>query len=151
MRLKAVLLLLLWAQWFGVCLSAGQSPSVVGSWKVAITFFNGEKRSFRFEARKAGDGSFQLLDPASKVWGPAKASKGNWTDNKGSVAFTGRVEFPLGNVGRQAGTLLLNGAFEKDGMIAGTARFFSAGQDAKDPNAKPAKSGAFKATRTAGG
>jgi len=35
-----------------------QSSNVIGSWKVEITFGNGDGRSFRFEARESGKGSF---------------------------------------------------------------------------------------------
>jgi hypothetical protein len=152
MRLKAALLLLLTTQLFGVAFSWADSRNVVGSWLAKITFGNGELRSFRIEAFESGKSSFLLLDPQSRVWGPAKPSAGKWSeDDKGWVTFSGEVEFPLGNVGRSAGMLVLKGKFAADGAIAGTARFFPADQDAKDGKAKPSKSGTFKATRTTSG
>jgi len=142
---------------FAQIVSAGfceaQSVNVIGSWTVEIAFENGESRAFRFEAREAGTGSFLLLDPTLKAWGPAKPSEAKWTQNDdGSVMFSGPVEFPLGNVGRDAGTLVLKGKFESGDSISGEAMFFhvdeaGAGAEAK---AKPSKTGSFKATRQRG-
>jgi len=133
-------------------MSQAQSANVIGSWKVEITFGNGEGRSFRFEARESGKGSFLLLDPRSKVWGPAGPSEAKWTQgDEGSVMFSGPVEFLIGNVGRDAGTLVLKGKFGTEGTITGAATFFPLDQDPKDPKAKPSKSGSFKAIRVTGG
>jgi hypothetical protein len=65
--------------------------------------------------------------------------------------FSGTVEFPLGNVGRDAGTLVLKGKFGTEGTVTGAAIFFPLDQDPKDPKARPSKSGSFKAIRVAGG
>ena len=65
--------------------------------------------------------------------------------------FSGMVEFPLGNVGRDAGTLVLKGKFGTEGSITGEAMFFPLDQDPKDPKARPSKGGSFKAIRVAGG
>ena len=148
---KPVLILIVFAQILGIGLSQAQPSNVIGSWKVEITFGNGNSRSLRFEARESGKGSFQLLDPRSKVWGPARPSEAKWTQSdEGSVMFSGTVEFLLGNVGRDAGTLVLKGKFGKEGTITGTATFFPLDQDPKDPKANPSKSGRFKATRATG-
>ena len=48
----------------------------MGSWKVEITFGNGESRSFRFEAGESGKGSFLLVDPRSEVLGAGQALGG---------------------------------------------------------------------------
>jgi hypothetical protein len=120
----------------------------MGSWRVEVTFENGEGRSLRFEARESGKGSFLLLDPRLKVWGPAKPSEAKWTQgDDGSVMFSGTVEFPLGNVGRDAGTLVLKGKFGTGDSISGEAMFFRLDQDPTNPKAKSSKSGSFKATR----
>ena len=58
MTLKPALILIVFAQIVGVGLSQAQSSNVIGSWKVEITFGNGDGRSFRFEARESGKGSF---------------------------------------------------------------------------------------------
>ena len=152
MTAKAALILIVFAQIFGVGLSQVHSSNVIGNWKVEITFGNGESRSFRFEARESGKGSFLLLDPRLKVWGPARPSEASWTQgDEGSVMFSGPVEFPLGNVGRDAGTLVLKGKFGTEGTITGAATFFRLDQDSKDPKASPSKSGSFKAIRMTGG
>ena len=149
---KPALILIVFAQILGLGLSQAQSSNVIGSWKVEITFGNGDGRSLRFEARESGKGSFLLLDPRLKVWGPARPSEAKWTQgDEGSVMFSGPVEFPLGNVGRDAGTLVLKGKFGIEGAITGAAIFFPLDQDPKDPKARPSKSGSFKAIRVAGG
>ena len=149
---KPALILIVFAQILGMGFSQAQSSNVIGSWKVEITFGNGDGRSLRFEARESGKGSFLLLDPGLKVWGPARPSEAKWTQgDRGSVMFSGTVEFPLGNVGRDAGTLVLKGKFGTEGAITGAAIFFPLDQDPKDPEARPSKSGSFKAIRVAGG
>ena len=148
MTTKPALILIVFAQILGVGLSQAQSSNVIGSWKVAITFGNDDRRSLRFEARDSGKGSLLLLDPRSKSWGSAEPSEAKWTQgDEGSMMFSGTVEFPLGNVGRDAGTLVLKGKFGTDGTITGGATFFPLDQDPKDPKAKPSKSGSFKAFR----
>jgi hypothetical protein len=135
-------------QMIGAGFSEAQSPNLIGSWTVQIAFENGETRSFRVEAREAGTGSFLLLDPTLKVWGPAKPSEAKWTQsNDGSVMFSGPVEFPLGNVGRDVGTLVLKGKFGTADSISGEAMFFRVDQERAQPEPKPSKSGSFKATR----
>ena len=138
--------MVVFAQIFGVGLGQAQSPNVVGSWKVEITFADGNHRSLHFDAQGAGKGSFLLLDPGSKVWGPASPSEAKWTQaDEGSVTFSGAVEFPLGNVGRDAGTLVCKGKFETASLITGTVEFSPLVGDG------PSKSGTFKATRAGGG
>ena len=139
------------AQMLGPGLSQSATSKVVGSWKVEIAFQNGESRSFQFEALESGKGSFLLLDPRLKAWGPARPSEAKWTQGEGdSVMFSGRVEFPLGNVGRDPGTLVLHGKFGSDSTIIGEAKFFRGDEDPTDPKATAAKSGTFKATRLTG-
>jgi len=148
---KPVLILIVFAQIIGVGSFQAQSPNFIGSWKVEITFGNGESRSFRFEAGESGKGSFLLLDPRLKTWGPAKPSEATWAQSQeGSVTLSGPVEFPLGNVGRDAGTLVLTGKRGTEGSITGEAKFFPQDQNPKDPKANPSKSGTFKATRATG-
>ena len=148
MTAKPALILIVFAQIFGAGSSPAQSPNIIGSWKVEITFGNGESRSFRFEAGESGKGSFLLIDPRLKFWGPARPSEAKWTlSHEGSVTFSGPVEFPLGNVGRDAGALVLTGKLGTEGSITGEAKFFRVDQDPKDLKASPSKSGRFKATR----
>jgi hypothetical protein len=148
---KPALILIVFAQILGVGFSQVQSSNVVGSWKVEITFGNGDGRSLRFEARESGKGSFLLLDPRLKVWGPARPSEAKWTQGDEGSVMLGSVEFLLGNVGRDAGTLVLKGKFGTEGTVTGAAIFFPLDQDPKDSKARPSKSGSFKAIRVAGG
>lgn len=151
MTARTALVLILFTQLFAVGASRAQSSKFIGNWKVEITFGNGESRSLRFAARDSGKGSFLVLDPRLKVWGPAKVSEGEWTQgDEGSVMFSGPVEFLLGNVGRDAGTLVLKGKFGTDGSITGEAKFFGLDQNPKDPKANPSKGGSFKAIRFTG-
>ena len=140
------LALILIVQTCCVALSQAQSPNMIGTWKVDITFTNGESRSLRFDAQGAGKGPFLLLDPKLNVWGPAKPSEAKWTQSEGnSVTFSGAVEFPLGNVGRDPGTLVFKGKFETDGSIRGEVEFSPLVGD------QPSKHGTFKAVRVGGG
>ena len=62
--------------------------------------------------------------------------------------LSGRCEFPLGNVGRDAGTLVLKGKLEHDSTMTGEAKFFFAAMRTPQiPKPRPSKSGTFKATR----
>jgi len=123
-----------------------QSPNLIGRWNVEITFANGNQRSLRFDAQDSGKGTFLLLDPKLKVWGPATPSPAKWTrGERNSVTFSGPVEFPLGNVGRDAGTLACKGKFETESLITGEVEFSPLVGDG------PSKSGTFKAIRAGGG
>ena len=128
-----------------VCCSAlaqAQSPSMTGTWNVEITFANERHHSLRFEAQDDGKGSLQLTDPAAKVWSGAKSSEAKWSRSEGgSVTFSGPVEFLLGNVGRDAGTLTCKGKFETADLISGEVEFSpSVGE-------RPSRHGTFKAVR----
>jgi hypothetical protein len=94
-------------------LAEAESPKVTGSWKVEITFANEQQRFLRFDALSDGKGTLTVADPQFKVWGGAKPSEGKWTRDEGnSLTFSGPVEFLIGNVGRDAGTLTLKGKFD---------------------------------------
>jgi len=137
---------MVFAQTCGAALSQAQSPNMIGTWKVEIAFTNGDSRSLRFDAQGAGKGSFLLLDPKLNVWGPARPSEAKWTQGDGnSVTFSGAVEFPLGNVGRDPGTLVFKGKFQTESLITGEVEFSPLVGDG------PSKSGTFKAIRAAGG
>jgi len=119
-----------------------QSPNLIGRWKVEITFANEEHRSLRFDAQGEGKGSLLLLDPKADVWEPPKPSEAKWTGGEGkSVTFSGSVEFMLGNVGRDPGTLVFNGKFETADLITGEVEFSPLIGE------RPSKHGTFKATR----
>jgi len=140
------LVLIVIAQTCCAALLEAQSPNMIGRWNVEIMFTNSDHRSLRFDAQGAGKGSFLLVDPRSKVWGPTKPSEAKWTQGDGnSVTFSGAVEFLIGNVGRDAGTLVFKGKFGTDGSITGEVEFSPLVGDG------PSKSGTLKAIRAAGG
>jgi hypothetical protein len=123
-----------------------QSPNLIGKWNVEIIFGNEDHRSLRFEAQGEGKGTLQLQDPRSKVWGSATPSEAKWSRGEGkSVSFSGPVEFMLGNVGRDAGTLVFTGKFETSDLITGEVEFSPLVGD------RPSKHGTFRAVRTGGG
>jgi hypothetical protein len=141
-----VISLMLIFQTYCVGSTQAQSPNVIGRWNIEITFANANRHSLRFDAEGTGKGSFLLLDPKLNVWGPAKPSEAKWTQgDQNSVTFLGAVEFPIGNVGRDAGTLVFKGKFETESLITGQVEFSPLVGDG------PSKSGTFKAVRAAGG
>ncbi len=86
-----------------------------------------------------------LVDAKARVWGSATSSEAKWTrvdDN--SVTFPGAVEFLLGNVRRDAGTLVFKGKFVKADLITGEVEFSPLVGD------RPSKHGTFKAIRAGG-
>ena len=129
----------------GTCCSTfaqGQSVNVSGSWNVEINFVDGSKRSLRFDAQADGKATFLVTDPMLSRWGPAKPSEAKWTQgDQNSVTFSGAVEFPLGNVGRDVGTLQFKGKLETADSIVGEVEFAPLVGD------RPSKHGTFKATR----
>jgi hypothetical protein len=140
---RSVLLIVI-AQMCCSALAEAQTHNMTGTWNVEITFANEQHHSLRFEAQSDGTGSLQLTDPAAKVWGAAKSSQAKWTlDEENAITFSGPVEFLLGNVGRDAGTLICKGKFENADLIAGEVEFSpSVGE-------RPSKHGTFKAVRVA--
>jgi hypothetical protein len=125
-------------------LAQAQNPNVTGKWNVEITFANAEHRSLRFDAQGDGKGTLTVTDPQSKVWVGAKPSEAKWTlDERNSVTFSGPVEFLLGNVGRDAGTLTCKGKFETADLISGEVDFSPLVGE------RPSKHGTFKAVRAA--
>ncbi len=129
-----------------VVMAHAQSPNLIGRWNVEITFANEDHRSLRFDAQGDGKGTFELLDPRTKVWGGATSSEAKWSrGEENSVTFSGPVEFMLGNVGRDAGTLMFNGRFETADLIKGEVEFSPLVGD------RPSKHGTFKAARAGGG
>lgn len=152
MKRLPILTLIVLVQVFGVGFSQAQSAKVIGTWTVDVAFANGVSHSLRVDARDGGKGSFLLVDSNSQGWESGKASEAKWTQsNENSVTFSGAMEFLIGNVGRDAGTLVLKGKLGSEGSISGEAMFFPLDQNPTDPKAKPSKSGTFKALRTAGG
>jgi hypothetical protein len=139
---RTVLLMVI-AQMSCSALAQAQTPNMTGTWKLEITFANEQHHSLRFEAQGDGKGSLQLTDPAAKVWSGAKPSEAKWSRGEGnSVTFSGPVEFLLGNVGRDPGTLTCKGKFESADLISGEVEFSPSVGD------RPSKHGTFKAVRS---
>jgi hypothetical protein len=125
-----------------IAVSDAQSPNILGAWNVEISFGSEQHRSVHFEAQGEGKGTFVAADPLSKSWGSDKPSEAKWTCGKGnSVTFSGAVELPTGNVGRDAGTLVCRGQFGTPDLITGEVEFSPSVGD------RPSKHGTFKATR----
>jgi hypothetical protein len=141
MEMRSFTLCLL-AQVCCVALARAQSPNVSGTWNVEISFAAGGEHSLRFDAQPDGKGIFMLTDPIAKAWGETKPSDARWTRGEAnSLTFSGPMEFPLGNIGRDAGTLTFKGRFETSDLIAGKVEFSPlVGQG-------PSKPGTFKAVR----
>ena len=128
-----------------VAVSQAQSPNLIGRWNIEITFPNDDHRSLRFDAQDGGKGTLVLVDPKSRVWGSATPSEAKWTrSDDNSVTFSGAVEFMLGNVGRDAGTLVFNGKFETPDLITGEVEFSPLVGE------RLSKHGTFKAVRADG-
>lgn len=130
---------------FEICYLASAlalSPNVIGRWDVEITFADANRYSLQFDGQASGKGSLLLLDPRSTHWEGAKHTEAKWTLGEGnSVTFSGPIEFPIGNVGRDAGTLVLKGTFGTENLITGEMEFSSLIGD------RPSKHGTFKAVR----
>ena len=107
-----------------------------------------EERVVQFDARPAGEGTFLLRDPASDLIPAAQPTAARWAEGPdGRITFSGEIEFPVGNVGRDAGTLVFRGVQDSADSMMGSVGFFKAGQDPKDPSAVPARAGTFTAHR----
>ena len=118
-----------------------ESPDFVGKWDVEISFANANQYSLQFDGQAGGKGSLLLLDPRSATWGDAKRTEAKWTQGEGkSLTLSAPVEFMIGNVGRDAGTLVLKGMFETENLITGEMEFSAPGSDSP-------KKGTFKAVR----
>ena len=125
-----------------VASAMAQSPDVTGRWDVEIIFADSNRYSVRFDGQADGKGSLLLIDPRATTWEGAKPAEAKWSRGEGkAVTFSAPVEFALGNVGRDPGTLTLKGTFETDDLITGEMEFSRPGTD------QPAKKGTFKAAR----
>ena len=127
---------------FSFVLAEAEPPNIIGRWNVEITFANEQHRFLRFDAQSGGKCALTVTDAQSKVWGGAEPSEAKWTRDEGnSVTFSGPVEFLIGNVGRDAGTLMCKGKFETSDLITGEAEFSPLVGE------RPTKLGTFKAVR----
>ena len=142
MNTARAIILVMAVNTFALVLAKADSPTVTGSWNIDVTFANDQHRSLRLDAQGDGKGTLTVTDPRSKMWGGATPSEGKWTSGEGSsVTFSGPVEFLVGNVGRDAGTLTLKGKFDGPDSITGEVDFSPLAGDA------PSRHGTFKAVR----
>lgn len=144
MKATIALLLALAAQTYPASQVSAQAPNAEGRWQIEFTFADSAHHTIRFDAEPAGKGAFVLLDRISSLLEPPQPTKAEWVQAAGTnqVTLTGSIEFPIGNVGRDVGTLVFTGTFDTVDSIAGDVAFF---RDPKDPT--PSKTGTFKATR----
>src|SRR5262249_5723000 len=116
-------------------------------WKIEITFEDQSRRSLRFETGAAGKASL-LLEQRSNWDEPSQPSQAKWTVGREKrVTISGQVEFPIGNVGRETGILVLKGVFKSGSKITGDFAFFPMDQDPTSPDATPSRTGKFEATK----
>ena len=142
MRTTRVLTRLLIVQTCFAAMAQGQSPDIIGRWNVEITFADGTKRALRFDAQGDGKGTLLVVDPRASKWAPATPSQAKWTQGEGhSVTFSGPAEFMIGNVGRDAGTLVCKGKFDTANLITGEVEFSPL------VGGLPSKGGTFKAVK----
>jgi hypothetical protein len=128
-----------------VALAQAQSPNMTGRLNVEVSFAAVGQHSLRFDAQADGKGTFVLTDPIAKAWGETKPSVVTWTRGEGnSLTFSGPMEFLIGNVGRDAGTLTFKGKFETPDLITGEVEFSPLVGE------RPSKHGTFKAVRVGG-
>ena len=142
MKATGASILIMIVNTFSSVLAEAESPNMIGRWNLEIIFANEQHRFLRFDAQSDGKGTLTFTDPQSKVWGGANPSDAKWTRGEGnSVTFSGRVEFLIGNVGRDVGTLTCKGKFETADLITGEADFSPLVGE------RPSKLGTFKAVR----
>jgi hypothetical protein len=151
-RMSHVILMLIVQTCFAA-MAQGQSPNsprdesvrladMIGKWNIEINFANGARQSLRFEAQGDGKGTLEMLDPRAKAWGGPTSWEAKWTVGKeNDVTFSSPVEFLLGNVGRDAGTLVCTGKFDTANLITGKVEFSPLVGE------QPSKHGTFKAVR----
>lgn len=129
-----------------------QSPSLIGRWKIELTFSGGEEHALEFNAVASGKGTYLLLDDRSNLLPPPESAQAEWKQvGRRQVRVSGEIEFPIGNVGRNAGTLTLQGSFNSPDSISGAVSFYPHGPGPKDPRKTPAKTGRFTAKRVSAG
>jgi hypothetical protein len=143
MKATIALLLALAVQVFPAVQSV-QAPTAEGHWQIELTFSDSSRHTIRFDAEPGGRGTYVLLDRISSLLDPPEPSMAEWMQPAGTnqLSLSGSIEFPIGNVGRDPGTLVFTGTFDTADSVSGDVAFF---RDPKDPT--PSKTGTFKAVR----
>ncbi len=126
-----------------------QNFNLVGRWKVEFKLSGDKEHTLQFDAQSDGKGSILLLDTVSSLNSPAEPAKAQWEQAAlDQATFSGAIEFPIGNVGRDVGILVFKGKFDSANSISGKVSFFREGQDVKNPATIPAKTSDFTAKRS---
>jgi hypothetical protein len=148
MKIGLMLILLIAAYNCSTDVARPQSSDLVGRWKIDIAFENESRRSLNFDADSSGKGSLTLEVVRDNWTEPARPFQVKWEarDEKG-VMFMAPVEFPIGNVGRETGTLVFKGVFKSENLITGNVALYPLDHDPMDPNSIPTKTGKFEASR----
>ncbi len=121
--------------------AAPQSPNATGRWVIELNLSNSRPHKIQLEFQGNGNATYLLLDNISSLNPPPVALKATWnTATDGRTEVSGSIEFPIGNVGIEAGTLTLTGTFSDANTFTGSANFTN---DA----IKQTKSGNFTARR----
>jgi hypothetical protein len=102
-----------------------QTPSLEGRWQVEFNLSDSRTHLLRFDAQGSGVGTFLLLDATSNLIPPAEAKPATWRIEGSEVTFSGEIEFPIGNVGRDPGVLTFRGLFDSSTSIKGDVTFVS--------------------------
>jgi hypothetical protein len=126
--------------------SQASAPSLVGTWDVDYTL-GGVSRALRFTAEPDGKGTFTLRDARSDLVAGVVPTPATWKDLGSRLRIAGDVEYPIGNVGRETGTLVLTGPLAAADRLSGDSAFFPPDRDPADASAVPSKTGTFVATR----
>jgi hypothetical protein len=148
MKIGLALILLFAAYNCSANVTRPQSSDLVGQWKIDVTFENESRRSFSFDADDSGKGSLTLEGRRDNWDEPAKPSQVKWEAGaEKRVMFLAPIEFPIGNVGREAGVLVFKGSFKSERLIIGDIALYPMDQDPMDPKSIPSKTGKFEAIR----
>ena len=124
------------------CSPRAQAPTATlsGRWKVEFILSDSRPHAIQFDADDSGAGTFLLLDKVSSLV-EVHPTKATWSQLTSEVTFSGDMEFPLGNVGREVGTLTFTGALTSPQAFSGEVSFVNVSKD------QPTKNGTFSATR----
>jgi hypothetical protein len=126
------------------------SPVPVSGWDVAYTI-NGPTtviitRRLLFMSFSDGTGTFRMIGPRT-TWTPRTTFPAVWDDiTTDFKSFSGEVEYPIGNVGRETGTLIFKGHRSQTGVISGSAIFVSNVPGTATPTPYVIRTGTFIAT-----
>lgn len=118
------------------------APDASGIWMIDLTL-DSRPHQIQFNAQGDHTGTLLLLDNQSSLNPPPTPQKATWMSfDDGRMEVSGHMEFPIGNVGVDSGTLVLTGTFSGLNSFIGTANFVN------DSGTQPPKTGNFSAVRT---